>query len=43
MPDDTLKDTNEMISDDLVTFAEHLADTARDLALRCFDRGWKWN
>jgi len=37
MPDDTPKDAaTEMISDDLVAFADHLADTARDLALRCF-------
>ena len=40
MPDDTPKDAaTAMISDDLVTFAEHLADTARDLALRHFRQG----
>ena len=40
MPDDTPKDAaTAMISDDLVTFAEHLADTARDLALRYFRQG----
>lgn len=40
MPDDTAKDAaTAMISDDLVTFSEHLADTARDLALRYFRQG----
>ena len=40
MPNDTPKDAaTTMISDDLATFAEHLADTARDLALRYFRQG----
>jgi hypothetical protein len=40
MPDDTPKNAaTATISDDLATLAEHLADTARDLALRYFQQG----
>ncbi len=40
MPDDTPRGAaTATISNDLVSFAEHLADTARDLALRYFRQG----